>query len=348
VPETMKAAVLHGVNDVRIENVPAPKLEHDDDVLIRVRSVGVCGSDVHYFREGRIGNFVVEAPLILGHECAGDVVQVGPAVKTLRPGDRVAVEPGVPCRKCEFCRTGRYNLCPDVAFLATPPVDGAFCEFIVSPADFAFKLPDSLTFQEGAMMEPLAVGMYATQRGGVGLGDTVVVLGTGPIGLMTLQAAKARGATTIITSDLQPIRIEAARKLGATHALDAAEVDVLEAVWQITDGRGADVVFECAGAVPTIQMSLKLAKNGGRVILVGLPSADQIPLSMPDLLARELDVGGLFRYANVYPDAISAVAAGLIDVKSLITHSYDLDHTQDALTFADEHKDKALKVCVNM
>jgi L-iditol 2-dehydrogenase len=347
-PETMKAAVLHGINDVRIEQLPVPQIAHDDDVLVRIRSVGVCGSDIHYFREGRIGRCVVEGPMILGHECAGEIAQVGPAVRSLRPGDRVAVEPGVPCRKCEFCRTGTYNLCPDVVFLATPPVDGAFCEFIVSPADFVFPIPDAMSFQEGAMIEPLSVGMYATQRGGVGLGDTVVVLGAGPIGLTTLQAAKARGATTIIATDLQPIRVEAARRLGATHALNAAQTDVAEVVAEVTGGRGADVVFECAGAAPTIQMSLRLARNGGRVILVGLPSVSDIPLSVPDLIQRELDVGGLFRYANVYPDAIAAVGAGLIDVRALITHSFTLDQTQEALIFADEHKDEALKVCVDL
>ena len=346
--KTMKAAVLHAVGDLRIEDVPVPRLTRPDDVLVRIRSVGVCGSDIHYFREGRIGRYIVEKPMVLGHECAGDVVEVGEAVAHLKPGDAVALEPGIPCRKCVFCRTGRYNLCRDVVFFATPPIDGAFCEYVTHPADFAFKLPDGMSLEEGAMMEPLAVGMYAAQRAGIATGDAVAVLGSGPIGLMALQAAKARGATTLIATDVSPMRLETARKLGATHALDARDVDVVKAVRELTGGRGADAVMEAAGTVPTIQQALRAATSGGRVILIGMPGQNEVPLSMPDLISRELDVGGLFRYANVYPAAIAAVGAGLIDVKSMVTHRYPLLEARDALVFADENKDKCVKVAVEV
>jgi L-iditol 2-dehydrogenase len=263
-PKTMKAAVLHAVDDLRIQDVPVPRLTEPDDVLVRIRSVGVCGSDIHYFREGRIGRYIVGQPMILGHECAGEVVEVGEAVVDLKPGDTVALEPGIPCRKCVFCRTGRYNLCRDVVFFATPPIDGAFCEYVTHPADFAFRLPEGMSLDEGAMMEPLAVGMYAAQRAGIATGDTVAILGSGPIGLMALQAARARGATTLIATDVSPMRLEMARKLGATHALDARDVDVVKAVRDLTGGRGADAVMEAAGTPPTIEQALRAAKSGGR------------------------------------------------------------------------------------
>jgi len=344
----MKAAVLHGVEDLRIEDVPTPQLQSPADVLVHVSRVGVCGSDIHYYRHGRIGRFVVEKPMILGHECAGEVVEVGAQVTDLKPGDRVALEPGIPCRQCESCRTGHYNLCPDVVFLATPPVDGAFCEYVTSPADFAFKLPENVSLEEGAMCEPLAVGMYATKRGRVGLGDTVVVLGAGPIGLVTLQAAKARGATTLIVTDVEDMRLALARKLGATHTLNARQQDAAAAIKELTGGRGADVVLEAAGTTATTQQALQVVKSGGRVILIGLPPEDNVPLSLPDLISRELDVGGIFRYANVYPQAIAAIASGLIDVKSMITHRYPLAQAQEALVFADTHKGECLKVSVEV
>jgi L-iditol 2-dehydrogenase len=346
--EMMRAAVLHGVEDLRVEEVPAPGLASADDVLVRVHSVGVCGSDIHYYRHGRIGRFVVEQPMILGHECAGEVVEAGANVKHLRLGDRVALEPGVPCRRCDFCRTGRYNLCPDVVFFATPPVDGAFCEYVTSPADFAFRLPDSVSLEEGAMCEPLAVGMYATERAGVGLGQAVAVLGAGPIGLVTLQAAKARGATTLISTDVEDGRLALAKQLGATHTVNARRDDPVGAIKDITGGGGADVVLEAAGTALTIQQSLKAVRSGGRVIIIGLPREDEVPLSMPDLLSRELDVGGLFRYRNVYPAAIAAIASGLVDVKSMITHRYELAQAEDALVFADTHKHECIKVSVSV
>ena len=202
----MRAAVLHGVRDLRVEDVPAPGALGPDECRVRIGAVGVCGSDVHYYEYGRIGPFVVDKPMILGHECAGTVVEVGSRVKGIAEGRRVAIEPGVPCRRCRFCHEGQYNLCRDVVFFATPPVDGAFCEYVVSPADFLFPIPDGMTLEQGALVEPLAVGMHAARRGGVKPGDTVAVIGMGTIGLLTLQAAIAHGATRAIAADVQQNR----------------------------------------------------------------------------------------------------------------------------------------------
>jgi L-iditol 2-dehydrogenase len=344
----MKAAVLHGIEDLRLEDRPVPRLQKPDDVLIRVRAIGVCGSDIHYYRHGRIGRFVVEAPMVLGHECAGEVVGVGSAVATLEVGDRVAVEPGVPCRQCESCRTGRYNLCPDVAFLATPPVDGAFCEFIVSPADFAFKLPDTVSLGAGAMMEPLSVGFHAARRGRLTAGDTVAILGAGPIGQTAFQAARAFGAATTIMTDVVPYRLDFARRAGATHVLNSGETDPVAAVQDLTAGRGADVVIECAGAPDTLQQGIRMVKRGGKVVVVGLPAVAELPLPMHEVTTREADLCGIFRYANVYGRAIAATAAGQCEVESLITHRWGLLQAEEAVLFADEHKNECMKVLVEI
>jgi L-iditol 2-dehydrogenase len=194
-------AVLYGINDLRLEQRPIPT-PNDDDVLLQMEVVGICGSDVHYLVNGRIGDFVVEKPMVIGHEAAGTVVEIGKNVKNLKKGDRVAIEPGYGCRKCTYCKEGRYNLCPDMKFCATPPYDGNLARFYVHPADFCFKLPNNVSLEEGALLEPLSVGVHACKKGGVGVGSVVLILGAGPIGLVTLISAKAFGATKVIIAGL--------------------------------------------------------------------------------------------------------------------------------------------------
>lgn len=261
-PDLMKAALLHGVGDLRVETVPAPQIAEPDQVLIRVKAVGICGSDVHFFEHGRIGPYVVDKPQVLGHECAGEVVQAGPEVKNLAPGDKVCIEPGIPCRKCSFCKSGRYNLCDTVPFMGTPPTHGAFREYVVWPADFVFRLPESTSWEEGALVEPLAVGVQACQRGGVRGGQAVVVIGCGPIGLTAMQAASGFGAARIIATDVISSRLEMARRLGADVAVNAAQADPVEAVRQSTDGAGADVVLETAGTPRTVSQACQMVKRG--------------------------------------------------------------------------------------
>jgi L-iditol 2-dehydrogenase len=344
--DTMLAAVLHKAHDLRMEQVPRPTIENPDDVLVEIGAVGVCGSDVHFLERGRIGNFVVEQPVILGHEAGGTVAEVGPAVTSLKPGDRVAIEPGRPCRRCEFCHRGEYNLCVDMVFLAAPPVHGVFAEYLVWPADFLFPLPDSVSLEEGAMCEPLSVGMWAAARAKVSPGDSVAVLGAGPIGLTALQAAAYYGATTIIVTDFVQFRLEAAQRLGATHAVNLSEGDAVEAILDLTNGRGVDVSFECAGAIPSTQQCIHITRAGGTVQLVGMPSVDNFELPVYEMIGKELNLGGLFRYRNCYPPSIAGIASGRIDVKSLITHRYPLTECPEAMAFARDEKAKALKVVV--
>ncbi len=327
----MTAAYLNkpGVVSVRQIKTPKPKA---GEVLVKVKACGVCGSDVHYYKTGRIGDFICKKPIILGHECAGEVAAAGSGVKTHKVGDRVAVEPGQTCGKCRHCKAGRYNLCPDVVFLATPPYDGAFCEYIATRAEYAFPLPDHVDFEEGAMMEPLAVGMHAGFRAGLKAGQSVAVIGSGPIGLCTIQAVKAMGAYPIYATDVDGFRLRKAKKLGATHTIHAKKDDPVEAIRELSGG-GVDVAIETAGAVPTTQQCLEVVARGGVVVIVGLGEETFFPINVLAITVKEADVRGIFRYANCYPPAIAMVAAGKVDVKSMITHRYPLKEAAAALAF---------------
>ena len=342
----MKAAFLYEPGDVRIEemDIPVPK---DDEALIQLKSVGVCGSDVHFYEMGRIGDFVVKSPLVLGHECAGEVVEIGKDVKGVKPGDRVAIEAGVPCRKCNYCRMGRYNLCADVTFLAAPPFHGAFREYIAHPEDYLFKLPDNMSFEEGAMIEPLAVGIYAAQRGDVNIRNTVAIIGAGPIGLMTLQAVLARGATDVISTDLEPFRLDFAKHLGASLTINAKEEDPVQKIQEYTDG-GADVVMDAVGFPETLQQSIKIARPGATIVWIGMPTVDEIPIRAVEAIFKEVDIRGIFRYANAYEPAIKLVSSGKIDVKSMITTSFTLDNVQEALEYPGKHPGTCIKVMVEI
>jgi L-iditol 2-dehydrogenase len=343
----MRAAVLHAVGDMRVEEVPKPAITAPDEVLVRIRAVGICGSDIHFLKRGRIGDIILETPTIMGHESAGEVVEVGGAVRKVQPGDLVAIEPGRTCRRCEFCKSGRYNLCPAVVFLAAPPVHGAFCEYLVWPEDFLFKMPAGMTAEEGAMMEPLSVGLHAVRLAGVRGGDSVAILGSGPIGLTTLMAARAQGATTIVVTDVVAQRLNVARQLGATHVVQAGETDAYEAIMDLTGGRGVDAAFDCAGSLTTLQQALRIARDGGAVQLVGMPAELMPALPIYDIINRELTVRGTFRYANCYPPALALAAAGAAPVKRLITHHFSLEQTPEAMLWVDEHKDQVIKAVVH-
>ncbi|MGD0111740.1 MAG: NAD(P)-dependent alcohol dehydrogenase [Armatimonadota bacterium] len=343
----MKAVYLHGIRDLRMHDDPMPKLSRPDEVLIKMGAVGVCGSDCHFYERGRIGHFVVNEPLILGHEVAGQVMEVGGEVTNVAPGDLVAIEPGIPCRRCRRCREGRYNICEvAVYFMAAPPdYQGAFREYFTWPADFVYRLPAGLSVEDGAMIEPLAVGVHACRRAEIRPGQSAAVLGAGPIGLLAMQAAAAYGAYPVIATDVIPFRLDLVRQLGA-EALDASAGDPVEAIRDMTGGRGADVVIETAGTMATIQQAMKAVKNGGVVVPVGLPPEDQGMLPVMDMLQREYDLRPVFRYANCYPPAIAMVAAGKIALGPLRTHEYRLEETDAALTLTITGKTEAIKVLV--
>lgn len=320
VPSTMTASVLRAVHEIVLEERAVPTCA-PDEVLVQVASVGVCGSDTHYYEHGRIGDYVVTAPLVLGHEVSGRIVAVGSNVAPNRVGERVAIEPQRPCRSCEFCRDGAYNLCPHMEFYATPPIDGAFCEYVLIQDDFAYTVPDTISDHAAALMEPLSVGIAAAQKGGVKVGDTVLIAGGGPIGVICAQVARAFGAADVVVADIDPGRRALASKYGARVVDPAAES---------TEDLGAHVFVDASGATPAILNGIRSLRAGGTAVLVG--SADQIPLSVPEIAMREINVTGTFRYTNTWPIARALLLAGQVDLDSLVTHVYGIEQVEEALT----------------
>jgi len=287
--------------------------------------------------------------MVLGHESAGVVAKCGKKVTNLKIGDRVAIEPGVPCRYCDNCKSGKYNLCKDVIFCATPPVDGNLCRYYTHAADFCYKLPDHVTLEEGALLEPLSVGVHACRRAGVTLGTTVLVCGAGPIGLVSLMVAKAMGASNILVTDIAENRLELAKTLGAHHTVKITPgTEVADIVKQVEAKMGVrpDVTIECSGAESSIKLAILGTKSGGCVLLVGLgPSEVTVPIV--DAATREVDIRGVFRYANCYPIALAMVASGVVDVKKLITHHFTIEETKEAFETSRTGAGGAVKVMIH-
>ncbi len=338
----MKTAVMTRLKYCEIQERPIPQPK-DDEVLVKVENVGVCGSDLHYYESGRIGNFIVEYPFVLGHEAGGTVVEVGKNVTKIKVGDRVALEPGKTCGKCEFCKTGRYNLCPDVIFFATPPVDGVFQEYVAHEAELCFKIPENMSTEEAALIEPLAVGMHAAIQGDAHLGQTAVVTGSGCIGLMSLLSLKARGVSKVIVVDIMDKRLEQAKKLGADYVINGKTEDTVARIMEITEGAGFDLGVETAGSQFTASQLIQAAKKGATIVLVGYSASGEMTLPIGMALDKELTFKTVFRYRNIYPLAIEAVASGKIDVKGVVTDRFKLDDIQEALTACVEDKANIVK-----
>ncbi|KAL1837386.1 hypothetical protein VTJ49DRAFT_3945 [Mycothermus thermophilus] len=314
--------VLAKPNEVRFEERPRPKLQHPHDVLVAVNYTGICGSDVHYWQHGAIGHFVVKDPMVLGHESAGTVVEVGSQVTALKPGDRIALEPGYPCRRCSACLSGHYNLCPDMVFAATPPYDGTLTGFWTAPFDFCYKLPDNVSLQEGALIEPLAVAVHIVKQARVQPGQSVVVMGAGPVGLLCAAVARSFGATKVVSVDIVQAKLDFAKSYAATHTYLSQRVSAEENAKKLIAaadlGAGADVVIDASGAEPSIQTSLHVVKMGGTYVQGGMGKAD-INFPIMALCLKEVTARGSFRYGSGdYKLAIELVAAGKVNVKPLI------------------------------
>ena len=334
----MRAAVLREPGAVVIEERPVPRAG-PGEVVVRVRAVGVCGSDTHYYEHGRIGRFVVEAPLVLGHEAAGEVTDLGPGVTRLVVGERVSIEPGVPDLTCGQCLVGRYNLCPNMRFFGTPPVDGAFAEYVVVHEAFAHPVPDSVGDDAAALLEPLSVGIWACMKARVTAGSRVLITGAGPIGLVSVQAALAFGATEVVVSDVNPVRLTLARELGATMVIDACAASVTDL------HRSPEVLLECSGHPPAIGEAIRTLDRAGRAVLVGM-GGDEILLPLSVIQERELELTGTFRYAGTWPRAIALIASGRINLDRLVTDTYRLDQAQEALT-ASRRDQRSVKVVIH-
>ncbi|MFV0399632.1 MAG: NAD(P)-dependent alcohol dehydrogenase [Oscillospiraceae bacterium] len=343
----MKVAVMTDIGKMGFEerDIPTPG---PDEALVKLEYVGICGSDMHYYETGRIGDNIVETPFVLGHEPGGVVVEVGENVTSLRPGDRVALEPGKTCGHCDFCRRGDYNLCPDVIFFATPPVDGVFAEYAAHPADLCFKLPDSVSTLEGALIEPLAVGFHAANQGGAHLGQTAVVMGAGCIGLVSMMALKAEGVTTVYVVDIIEKRLEKAKELGADGVINGRNVDAVEEIMRLTGGKGVELVIETAGTEVTTRQAVGMAKKGATIVLVGYTASGEATLPLSVAMNKELNFKTVFRYRHIYPMAIDAVAAGKVNLKGIVSNIFELDDIQKAMDDSVANKADIVKSVIHI
>ncbi|KAI9730148.1 MAG: hypothetical protein M1818_008242 [Claussenomyces sp. TS43310] len=340
--------VLNKPNEVTFEQRPKPTLQSPHDVLIAINWTGICGSDVHYWVNGRIGDFVVEKPMVLGHESSGTVVEVGPAVKTLQVGDRVAIEPGTPCRHCEACLSGHYNLCDEMKFAATPPFDGTLAGFYTAPEDFCYKLPAHVSQQEGALVEPLAVAVHIVRQAVITPGQNVIVMGAGPVGLLCAAVAKGFGAAKVVSVDIVPARLDFAKDFTATHTFTPARVSAVENAARLRDEcglpNGADVVIDASGAEPSIQCSIHALRRGGTYVQGGMGKPD-ITFPIIALCVNEITMRGSFRYGSGdYKLALRLIASGQIDVKKLITGTVTFEQAEEA--FKEVKAGKGIKCLI--
>ncbi|KAF7318984.1 PKS-ER domain-containing protein [Mycena chlorophos] len=351
-------SVLHGRLDIRVEQrtLWPPQQGY---AQVAVLATGLCGSDLHYFAHGRNGDFALQSPLVLGHEAAGVVTAVGPGVKGLAVGTRVAIEAGIMCNKCKFCTSGNYNLCVNMRFCSSaktfPHLDGTLQTYMNHPAHLLHPLPEACSFDDGALAEPLSVLLHASRRAQVSRGQTVLVFGVGAIGLLACSVAKSKGASRVVAIDINKARLDFATSNGfadatfclpiadkaktSEEALSRAKDSIQSALAKFGAADGFDVVFECTGAEPCIQMSVHAATVGGKVMLIGMGSRNVLlPLSAAAL--REVDIQGSFRYAHTYPEALALLASGTLgSVKKLITHRFELHDTREAFELLARGKD---------
>ena len=345
--QMMRASRLHGVGDLRLEQLARP-VPGSGEVLLKVASVGVCGSDVHYFLEGGIGDAVITAPIIMGHEFTAWVAGLGEGVEGLEVGQLVAVEPAVHCGVCESCQHGHPNLCADVEFCGTPPHDGVYAEYTVKPAHNCFPLPEGIDSVEGAMLEPLGVAIHTVDLAHMKPGYTVAVLGAGPIGLLTAAVAKAAGAGAIWMTEPLDYRREFALQYVADAVFNPDEVDVVAEIMRLTGGRGVDVAFEAAGAAETPDQAARVTRPGGKLILAGIPSDDTTTLTAGVVRRKGLTIKLVRRMKHTYPRAIRLVQTGMVDVKSLITHTFPLERIAEAFETVAAYDDGVLRAVIRV
>ena len=343
----MRALVLEKQHELSLREIDLPDEVGPGMVKIKIHTVGVCGSDVHYYTHGKIGPFVVNAPMVLGHEAAGTIVEVGAGVTSLKVGDRVCMEPGIPDPHSKASRLGMYNIDPSVTFWATPPVHGVLTPFVVHPANFTFKLPDNVSFAEGAMVEPFAVGMQAATKAHITPGDTAVVLGAGPIGTMVAIAALAGGCSRVIIADLAQPKLDIAARYQGVIPVNIREQNLVDEVGWLTDGWGADVVFECSGSPRAWETIMDLPRPGGTIVVVGLP-VEPAAFDIATASTKEIRIETVFRYAHQYERAIALFASGRVDLKPLISETFAFKDAIKAFDRAVEARPTDVKLQIAM
>jgi L-iditol 2-dehydrogenase len=342
----MKAAFLDKPGHISVKDIPVPDYG-PDQVLIQIHEVGLCGSDLHYYKEGRIGNHIVKEPHILGHESAGIIAEVGKAVEGLKPGDRVAVEPGVPCLKCNQCLSGRYNLCDSVQFMGAPPYHGTFREYLAHNPLFVHPLPDDVSFTQGALIEPLAVAYNALSKAAIQPGKPLFISGAGPIGAACLELAGIMGASPVIVSEIDGFRGRMAAGMGADAVIDANTEDVGEKILSVTGGEGCEYGIEASGSEAGFQDTVAAVKRGGTVVLIGM-GRETVAMPLTEILKKEAAIHGVYRYANCYKPVLRLLGAGKIQGERWITQRYPLAELGNAMEAALSPDTDKLKMIIQV
>ena len=345
----MQALVLESKGRLNLRDMEMDEPLGPRDVRIAIHTVGICGSDVHYYQHGAIGPFVVREPMILGHEASGTVTEIGRAVADLQVGDRVCMEPGIPDPDSKATRLGMYNLDPGVRFWATPPVHGCLRPSVVHPADFTFRLPDNVGFDEGAMVEPLAVGMHAATKARLRPGDTAVVLGAGPIGTLTAMAAVAGGCSRVYITDIQDAKLGIVGQAGqgCIIPVNVSRQNLVEIINRETAGWGVNVVFDAVGLKQTIGQALEVVSPGGCLVMIGMPG-QPLPLDVVAAQVKEVRIETIFRYAYVYPRAIALMGSRRIDVRPLITDTFPFEKSVEAFDYACNMRPESVKAQIRL
>ncbi|MFC1676052.1 zinc-binding dehydrogenase [Planctomycetota bacterium] len=342
----MKAVVLTGIAQMKITDVPDPVIEKDTDVLLKIEKVGVCGSDVHYYKNGKIGSQVVRYPYLVGHECSATVVEVGSSVQNIKVGDEVVVEPAVSCHQCPQCKMGRENTCYNLTFLGTPGQgDGCMSEYMVMPQDNCMVINGRITLDQAALCEPFAIGVYAVKQSGLLQDNTIAILGSGPIGLSCMAAARAKRAGAIYMTDRLDYRAKIAKQAGATWA---GNPDLQDVVTDIL-GReklGVDIAYECAGQQETIDQCVELLRPGGTLVLVGIPQLDRISLTIEKIRRKEIAIVNIRRQNNCTVEAIEMIASGAADIDFMITHRFDFTQSKQAFEMVSDYSDNVVKAII--
>jgi L-iditol 2-dehydrogenase len=344
----VKAIVLSGIRQTKMVNVPEPTVKKDNDVLLKVEVVGVCGSDVHYYETGRIGSQIVEYPFVVGHECAATVKAVGSAVTRVNVGDSVVVDPAIACNSCDQCKQGRKNTCRNLKFLGCPgQAEGCLCEYIVMPEDCCFPIDGKITFEQGVLCEPLAIGVYAVRQACLPKNAAIAILGAGPIGLSCLVSAKAENANACYVTEKIEERVRAAEKNGATWVGNPNKKNIVKEILRLAP-TGVDVVFECAGQQETIDQAVELLKPSSKLMLIGIPRLERISFIIDKIRRKEITIANVRRQNDCTQMAIDLMATGKVKVDFMITHRFKLEQTQDAFDMVAEYRDGVIKALIEL
>lgn len=342
----MKAVVLTAIEQVELRDIPKPKIQADREVLIKIEKAGLCGSDVHYYKTGRIGSYVVQYPFRAGHECAGTVAAVGPATSGLKVGDKVAIDPAVPCGNCDQCRQGRKNTCRNLKFLGTPgQIEGCLCEYIVIPQHCLYPVNDRITLEQAVLAEPLSIAIYAVKQASLPKDANIAILGAGPIGLSVLLVTKTQQLAAVYMTEKVKERIDVAAKAGADWVGNPDNQDVVKAILDLCP-LGVDAVYECAGQQETLDQAVELLKPGGKLMLIGIPEVQRVWLPINTMRRKEITIINVRRQNNCLQAAVDLIASDKISIDFMITHHFGPEQTKQAFDMLAGYRDGVVKALI--